>query len=91
MYKGMKIEWFSDECALPVAKQPWTPRKENNPQPAKRPNTAVNRFQLLNLDGTEDDSDDGNTEDKDNTTMLTEGLSSLQLNHRSPWKSTVAA
>lgn len=91
MYKGMKIEWYSDECALPLPKQQWTPRKENTPQPVKRPNTAVNRFQMLNMDGTEDDSDDGKEEEEDSGAMLTEGLSSLKLNHRSPWNHTVAA
>lgn len=91
MYKGMKIEWYSDECALPLPKQPSTPRKENPPQPVKRPNTAVNRFQMLNMDGTEDENDDGDDGDEDSGTILTEGLSSLKLNQRSPWNTRVAA
>ncbi len=90
MYKGMKIEWYSDECALPLPRQQWTPRKENTAKPVKSSNTAVNRFQMLNMDGTEDNSNGGNDEDEDSGTMLTEGLSSLKLNHRSPWNPTVA-
>ena len=91
-YKGMKIDWYPDECALPLPKQQWVPQKESTPQPIKRPNTAVNRFQMLNMDGTEDGSDDEiEEEEEDSSIMFTEGLSTMNLNHRSPWNPTVAA
>ena len=92
MYKGMKIEWYPDECALPLPKQQWMSRKENTPQSVKRPDTAVNRFQMLNMDGTEDGSEDESQEDgEDGDTMLTERLSKMRMSHRSPWNPTVAA
>lgn len=92
MYKGMKIEWYPDECALPLPKQQWTPRKESILQPVKKPITAFNRFQMLNMDGTEDGSEDGSQEDdQENTTMLTERLSTMKIGHRSSWNPTVAA
>ena len=61
-YKGMRIEWFPDECAQPLPKLHYVPRREITPLPAKKLNPMVNRFQMLNIDGTEDGSeeDDGN-------------------------------
>ncbi|KAI9828047.1 MAG: hypothetical protein M1832_003574 [Thelocarpon impressellum] len=56
-YKGLKIEWFADECAEPLPRTP-VAAKENAPPPAKRAMPVMNRFDLLNLDGSEDTSDD---------------------------------
>jgi len=55
-YKGAKIEWDSDECAAPL-ERPVLARKENLPAKKKDP-PLMNRFQLLNMDGNEDDSED---------------------------------
>ncbi|KAE9374740.1 hypothetical protein N431DRAFT_543975 [Stipitochalara longipes BDJ] len=55
-YKGAKIEWDNDECAAPLEK-PTLARKENLAA-KKKDAPLMNRFQLLNMDGTEDDSDD---------------------------------
>lgn len=90
-YKGMKIEWYPDECALPLPKQQWVPRKENIAQPAKKPGTPMNRFQMLNMDGTEDGSDGSHEEDEDSSILLTDRMSSTKMDQRSPWRSTVAA
>ena len=58
-YKGLQIEWAPDECAEPLAPKPHSQsRRENSSCQAKKPATAVNRFDLLNLDGTEDDSEE---------------------------------
>jgi len=57
-YKGMKIEWYPDECAQPLPKVQHPPKKENTPAPSKKLNPMVNRFQMLNMDGTEDGSED---------------------------------
>ena len=57
-YKGMKIEWYPDECAQPLPKLHHPPRKENTSAPSKKLNPMVNRFQMLNMDGTEDGSGD---------------------------------
>lgn len=54
-YKGSKIEWDSDECAAPL-ERPLQTRKENI-SPKKKDAPLMNRFQLLNLDGTDDDSE----------------------------------
>ncbi|TVY32259.1 Negative regulator of differentiation [Lachnellula subtilissima] len=53
-YKGSKIEWDSDECAAPL-ERPQQFRQETA-APKKKDAPVMNRFQLLNMDG--DDEDD---------------------------------
>lgn len=53
-YKGMRIEWYPDECAQPLPKTQYIPKKENASLPATKLNPMVNRFQMLNMDGSED-------------------------------------
>ena len=87
-YKGMKIEWYPDECSQPLPKFQHAPKKENiAPQP-KKLTSAMNRFQMLNMDGTDDDSE----EEEEERTVLSD-LSSMNIsNHQSPWNpGTVAA
>lgn len=63
MYKGMKIEWYPDECARPLPKVQHQPRKESVAAPAKKSNPMVNRFQMLNMDGSEEgSSEDGESD-----------------------------
>ena len=81
-YKGMKIEWYADECAQPLPKTQHIPRKENAPLPVKKPSTTVNRFQMLNMDGTEDGSEEEDEEPLTDYTPMNPGLS---------WAPTVAA
>ncbi|KAL9100653.1 MAG: hypothetical protein Q9163_004001 [Psora crenata] len=79
-YKGMKIEWYPDECNQPLPKIQYGPRKEGRaPSPGKKPHTAVNRFQMLGTEGT----DDGSSGDEEPTVLS--GLSSLDVNSPSPW------
>ena len=79
-YKGMRIEWYPDDCNQALPKMQHLPRKENRvPSPAKKPNTTVNRFQMLGMDGTED----GSSEDEKPSVLS--DLSSLNVNSRSPW------
>jgi hypothetical protein len=54
-YKGSKIEWDDDECAAPLVK-PQQIRQENNAPKKKNNAPLMNRFHLLNMDGTEDSS-----------------------------------
>jgi hypothetical protein len=54
-YKGYKIEWGNDECAAPL-EAPAQPRK-NSATTKKESGPLTNRFQLLNMDAGEDDSD----------------------------------
>ena len=62
-YKGMKIEWYPDECSEPLPKMQHAVKKENvaAPQPKKR-TTATNRFHMLNMDGADDDSEETDEE-----------------------------
>ncbi|RAL01586.1 RNA-binding protein [Aspergillus ibericus CBS 121593] len=55
MYKGMKIGFYADECMESPAK---SAKKEPQAPPKKA--APVNRFQLLSLDGGEDDDDHAN-------------------------------
>ena len=68
-YKGMKIEWYPDECSQPLPKVQYASknsRQENlAPQPKKN-GSAMNRFQMLDLDGNDDDSSET---DKDATVL----------------------
>lgn len=84
-YKGMKIEWYPDECAQPLPKIQYIPKKENLAQPpAKKADSMMNRFQMLNMDG--DDTEEASEEGE-----IIPDLSSLNIN-RSPWnRHTIAA
>ena len=74
-YKGCKIEFFRDECDVPL------PAPRFVPQPAvaaisKKKPAMVNRFDMLNLDGTDGNSDQENrTPSETNTEEHTVDLS----------------
>ncbi|KAE8130905.1 hypothetical protein BDV38DRAFT_265914 [Aspergillus pseudotamarii] len=56
-YKRMRIAFYPDECAEPLPKLTNGLKKE--PQvPSKKSVSALNRFQLLSLDGAEEDETD---------------------------------
>lgn len=61
MYKGMKIGFSADECAGAFPKVPVTapapPKTEFKVLPPKKRVSHVNRFQLLSLDGAEEEGD----------------------------------
>ena len=88
-YKGMKIEWYPDECAQPLPKPSSIPNKENKPpSPTKKPGVMINRFEMLNLDG---DSTQSSSEEDDESAIL-QDLSKLHINRSSAWNApTVAA
>ena len=89
-YKGMKIEWYEDECSWQLS-QPIRPVKEVAAPAKKKSAPLVNRFQMLGLDG--DDSEDaGDDNESDNATATSE-MTKLSINRRTPWDaaSTVAA
>lgn len=62
IYKGMKIQWYPDDCAQPLPERYRTPKKDYLPQPAKKPSAPTNRFQMLDMDGTEDGTEDDSDE-----------------------------
>lgn len=89
-YKGMRIEWYPDECAQPLPKTQHVPKKEIRQPPPKKQNPIANRFQMLNMDGTEDGTEDGSDDDAVGASTVLTGFS--PMNHRSPWNvRTVAA
>ena len=57
-YKGTRIEWYPDECAQPLPKMQYLPKKESAALLPKQQNSTVNRFHMLNIDSTEDGSDE---------------------------------
>ncbi|KAI9792256.1 MAG: hypothetical protein M1835_007974 [Candelina submexicana] len=56
-YKGMRIEWYPDECAAPLPKPQPMPKRSNGLPPSDNSKSMVNRFNLLNMEGTEDGSE----------------------------------
>ncbi|KOC17226.1 putative ATP-dependent protease (CrgA) [Aspergillus flavus AF70] len=56
-YKGMRIAFYPDECAEPLSKLTNGLKKESQ-VPSKKSVSALNRFQLLSLDGAEEDETD---------------------------------
>lgn len=81
-YKGMRIEWYPDECAQPLPETVYASMKENAaPPPERNSKKGVNRFQMLDMDG--DGTEDG-SEDNLEPTVLSE-LSSLHVGDRNPW------
>lgn len=70
----MKIEWYPDECAQPLPRIVPVPRKQTPQPPIKKVNPMVNRFEMLNMDGTEGGSsaeDEDEDEDEDQLTGFT--------------------
>lgn len=68
MYKGSKIEWDNDECAQTL-ERPLRTRQENI-QPKKNAAPSMNRFQLLNMEDDENESqDDADENDSSGITL----------------------
>lgn len=89
IYKGMRIEWYPDECAQPLLKTQPVPRKETPQRSVKKSNPIANRFQMLNMDGTEDGTEDASDED---TVDIPPGLKTFSpIGHRSPWNTRPVA
>jgi len=61
VYKGSKIDWDDDECATPYPEQPHF-QQEKPSNRKKINNSLMNRFQLLDMDGNEDDTESGEHE-----------------------------
>lgn len=56
-YKGMRIEWYPDECAAPLPKPHYVPKKVSGPLPSDSNKLMANRFNLLDMEGTENGSE----------------------------------
>lgn len=57
-YKGMKIEYYPDECAGPLPRVQNVPKKVAPPPPVKKVAPMANRFQMLNIDGADDSEEE---------------------------------
>ncbi|KKZ63302.1 hypothetical protein EMCG_00285 [[Emmonsia] crescens] len=57
-YKGMKIEYYPDECAGPLPRVQNVPKKVVPPPPVKKAAPMANRFQMLNIDGADDSEEE---------------------------------
>ena len=79
-YKGLRIDWYPDECADPIPQQPVAP-PAMKPQKAQPPNP--NRFNLLLVDEDEDGSGSHGSQDGSS------GVSDVNLGPRSNATSTV--
>lgn len=85
-YKGMRIEWYPDECALPLPKMQNSTKKQSAPPP-KRPETPMmNRFQMLNVDEDGDATEDGSSLPEGDDPTTSSGFTSLQASRRTPWQ-----
>lgn len=82
MYKGMKIEWYPDECALPLPNLQNDNKKEPSPPKAKEMQ-MINRFQMLDMD--DDNTEGGSSLAEDDDPTLSSGFTPLQTSRRTPW------
>ncbi|PGG95224.1 hypothetical protein AJ79_10175 [Helicocarpus griseus UAMH5409] len=57
-YKGMKIEYYPDECAGPLPRVHNVPKKVTQPPPVRKAPPMANRFQMLNMDGADDSEEE---------------------------------
>ncbi|KAK3703801.1 hypothetical protein LTR37_014247 [Vermiconidia calcicola] len=71
-YKGCKIEFVRDECDIPLPVRSFAP-KNLAPEPAKKKAAITNRFDMLNMDGTEGTSDEENRTPSDDNSDYTNG------------------
>lgn len=81
-YKGLRIEWYADECAQPLLKTRYASEKESkSPRSPKKANAMANRFQMF-------DMDEGRTEDEceeDEKPTVLSSMSSLQVDPPNAW------
>ncbi|KAG2413690.1 hypothetical protein HFD88_002879 [Aspergillus terreus] len=75
-YKGMKINFYPDECAAPLAaKAPIGLKMATSRPPSAKPAAIPNRFQLLSLDGAESDDEDALDQHVNGSSPWAEGIS----------------
>ena len=53
----MRIEFYPDECAQPLLQPTHSAKRETFAPLSKKITPTVNRFQMLNMDNTEDSSE----------------------------------
>ncbi|KAL8924453.1 MAG: hypothetical protein Q9208_004061 [Pyrenodesmia sp. 3 TL-2023] len=85
-YKGMRIEWCPDECAMPLPKMQNNIKKQSAPPPKKVEAPTINRFHMLNMDEDGDSTEDGSTLPEGDDPTMSSGFTSLQASRRTPWQ-----
>ncbi|KAL8647923.1 MAG: hypothetical protein Q9210_005275 [Variospora velana] len=91
-YKSTRIEWYPDECALPLPKAQVENKKANASWTKPKEAPIVNRFQMLNVDDDDGDATEaGSYFGEDDDPTRTSGFSSLQASRRSLWEQPIAA
>ncbi|KAL8906329.1 MAG: hypothetical protein Q9207_002104 [Kuettlingeria erythrocarpa] len=85
-YKGMRIEWYPDECALPLPKMQNSTKKQSAPPPKRPEAPMINRFQMLNMDEDGDATENGSSLAEDEDPTMSSGFTSLQASRRTPWQ-----
>lgn len=82
-YKGCKIEFFRDECDVPLPSKPFASKSGYSSKTKKKEATVVNRFNMLNMDGSDVDSDVENRlpveDESDDDTMGLRNISGVSL------------
>lgn len=66
-YKGLRIDWYPDECAAPLPKPTVRAHASTDPIAAK-PMPIKNPYTVLDIDGVDSESDE------DNSSYLTSGI-----------------
>lgn len=82
-YKGCKIEFVPDECEVPLPTKAYIPKAIGAEKKASKSGPAIsNRFDVLNIDGTDHDSDEENRtpSDEDLRTVDTISHAGVDLN-----------
>ncbi|KAI9723128.1 MAG: hypothetical protein M1828_004376 [Chrysothrix sp. TS-e1954] len=65
-YKGLRIDWYPDECAEPIPTSSWTKptgRKADSKPSNTKSASIVNRFDLLEITATKDTSEEESGDD----------------------------
>lgn len=81
-YKGCKIEFYRDECDVPLPAKTFVP-KTVGVERMKKAAPVSNRFDMLNMDGSEGSSDEENrtpSDDDDDQTLDTTSHVGVSLN-----------
>lgn len=86
-YRLMRVEYYPDECAEPLPKLPDTSKKEIQ-RPVKTLNPMANRFQMLNLEDSDEDSDKESDEESGEEDGMTD---STLLGGGITWRNTAVA
>lgn len=77
-YKGLKIEWYPDECAAPIPQiiepvpSSTAPQRSSTSVPTRQAKmSGSNLYSLLDVDGSDSEEEDSDAEDTNTSQGLT--------------------